>query len=200
MTCMGAFGPPKQPEPTKPPAPSALAVETAEIMLARGMLREPLPFEEGRHNKFNVVRYAGRAAVESAASLLESAFARVRAEERERCAKVAAPKWISVSEGFPGAECHVLAFVPGSGRGGSRRVRAYYAPARAVEAMDSVMDSVEDLCEYDEARDCYWLGEGWYESNEYEDTHWRVGDPVTHWMPLPEAPRTAAIRKGGDNE
>ena len=45
--------------------------------------------EEGRHNKFNVVRYAGRAAVESAASLLESAFAKVRAEERERCAEIA---------------------------------------------------------------------------------------------------------------
>jgi hypothetical protein len=29
---------------------------------------------------------------------------------------------------------------------------------------------------------------GWYETNEYEETHWAVSDPVTHWMKLPDPP------------
>jgi len=40
--------------------------------------------------------------------------------------------------------------------------------------------------EYSEEEDEYYLEEGWYEWNQYEETHWLIEKPVTHWMYLPE--------------
>jgi hypothetical protein len=57
-----------------------------------------------------------------------------------------------------------------------------YAAAKTLEAAD------DEDGEYDEERDAYFVKPGWYETNEYEEVHWAVHDPVTHWMPLPEPP------------
>ncbi len=59
---------------SKPPAPSALAVETAKEWIAYAGHRDVMATTE----EF----------VEDLSTRLESAFAQVRAEERERCAKV----------------------------------------------------------------------------------------------------------------
>ena len=49
--------------------------------------------------------------------------------------------------------------------------------------------SDEDMEDYQGQLDegGYWP-EGWYESNEHEETSWCVDETVTHWMPLPAPP------------
>ena len=52
------------------------------------------------------------------------------------------------------------------------------------------------ITEYDEENDCFWIPECWYEVNSVEDNgNWIIDSDydVTHWMPLPEAPKM----KGG---
>lgn len=90
--------------------------------------------------------------------------------------------WIPVSEKKPAAGRNVLAFYRND-FDMIRRVRAFYTPKNTIEA-----DSDEDGFEYDEKTDCYYLPEGWYESNEHEDCHWMIDNKVTFWMPLPEPP------------
>lgn len=93
--------------------------------------------------------------------------------------------WIKCSDQMPPANVPVIAFVQRERDGGkkwTRRIRAQFAPAKTLEAAD------EEDGEYDESRDAFFVKEGWYETNEYEEIHWRVDDPVTHWMRLPEPP------------
>lgn len=51
------------------------------------------------------------------------------------------------------------------------------------------------------ADDEAYLPEGWYESNEHEDTHWHVsGDfEITHWMPLPAPPSSNSAFMGAES-
>lgn len=62
--------------------------------------------------------------------------------------------------------------------------QSYLAAPRSMEATE------EDNCgAVEETDDGDFLRSGWYESNENDETSWGVSDPVTHWMPLPAAPR-----------
>ena len=93
-------------------------------------------------------------------------------------------EWKNAFEELPPPNVPVLAFIPAYGGGDkNRRIRAMYAPAKTLEVSDDA-----DGGEYDESTDTYYCEAGWYETNEYEDTHWSVGDRVTHWMPLPPPP------------
>lgn len=98
-------------------------------------------------------------------------------------------QWVSVADRLPETGKPVLAyFVNEFGKG--RRIRAFYAPKHAIE------QSVEsDWFDYDETSDVYWLPEGWYENNEFEETHWHVSGDVTHWMELPEGPNACDKRR-----
>lgn len=69
--------------------------------------------------------------------------------------------------------------------GKSRRLRAMFIERWTME---DEWGDWEDVTEYCEEKDKYFIMEGWYENNEYEDTHWKVGFEVTHWMSLPEPP------------
>lgn len=91
--------------------------------------------------------------------------------------------WIPVSTP-PETEVPVIAYVESafSNPKATRRVRAYYVPAKTSE------NYADDFCEYDEETDNYYLPEGWYECNEFEETHWKIDGNVTHWMPLPTPP------------
>lgn len=96
--------------------------------------------------------------------------------------------WIRVEDKMPEPGVPVLAYVVGdwlaSGKRWTRRIRAQYAAKGTLELSDSAWEDGD----YDEATDRIYAKPGWYEDNEYEETHWRVTDPVTHWMPLPDPP------------
>jgi len=93
-------------------------------------------------------------------------------------------KWISVEERLPESDVPVFAhFFDTAGR--AKTVRAIYAAPKSVQQWSDDYEA----CEYDEVADCYWLQEGWYETNEFEEVHWKVERPITHWRPLPEPPK-----------
>lgn len=94
-----------------------------------------------------------------------------------------AEQWVKCSDRMPESGQYVLAYLKNQ-LGKGRRIRAFYA-AKFTEESNGDWD---EFAEYDEERDKYYTPEGWYETNEYEETHWKVTDPVSHWMPLPEPP------------
>lgn len=96
--------------------------------------------------------------------------------------------WIKVSDGYPEPELPVIAFVQRAfgNPHNTRRIRAMWIPAFTSPADDN--DEYESG-EYDEATDEYYIREGWYEQNEFEEIHWKVSGEVTHWMNLPGPPR-----------
>ena len=92
--------------------------------------------------------------------------------------------WINIKDKLPLAGVMVIAY------GKSKYdkpiiIRAFYTPTFTIEECDD--DS--DWLDYDEVLDRYCLPGGWYESNEFEETHWKVDIKITHWMPLPEPPK-----------
>jgi hypothetical protein len=94
-------------------------------------------------------------------------------------------RWLTVSERMPEPGVPVLVYVQDESRPKwSRRLRASWSDGKSLEVSSEAVD--EGV--YDEENDCYWCPEGWYEENEYEETHWRVDHEVTHWMPLPDPP------------
>jgi len=60
-------------------------------------------------------------------------------------------------------------------------LRAYW-----IAKFTEINSEYEGAQDYSEEKDEYYCPEGWYESNEYEDTNWRVTGTVLAWMPLPE--------------
>ena len=91
-------------------------------------------------------------------------------------------EWISAKESMPNHLNPVIVF--GLNRYGvPRKLRAFYAPKCTVSD-----DNENEAAEYCEEKDEYCLQEGWYEENEFEDTHWMIEFEITHWMPLPEDP------------
>lgn len=49
-------------------------------------------------------------------------------------------------------------------------------------------DDEYEAGEYCEEKDEYFVREGWYEFNQYEEVHWAVGEEVTHWAEIPLPP------------
>ena len=99
-------------------------------------------------------------------------------------------EWIAVKERLPESGVPVIVFVVRFSdydqKRITRRLRAEYAAPKTLELGDDQEPFGGDC--YDEATDTYYCPEGWYESNEMEETHWCIDGQVTHWMPLPEPP------------
>ena len=95
-------------------------------------------------------------------------------------------EWNKVTDSYPEPELPVIAFVQQAfGKPhNTRRIRAIWIPKFACVAEDDY-----DEPEYSEEHDEFYVPEGWYEQNEFEDMHWRVDGDVTHWMNLPGPPR-----------
>ena len=93
--------------------------------------------------------------------------------------------WTSIKDAMPKSGVTVLACYKNS-LGNLRRIRAAWTAAKTVES-----NSDDEFFEYDEATDCYYAPEGWYECidnwDEYSSVMVSEGE-VTHWMPLPLAP------------
>jgi hypothetical protein len=94
--------------------------------------------------------------------------------------------WVPVAERLPKPGQYVLAVFRYS-TGKQVVIRAMHAPPKTLSEED-YGEFVTEGAEYDEATDTTYWQEGWYECNDNEETHWRVNEEVTHWMPLPSVP------------
>lgn len=123
-------------------------------------------------------------AVRAAENLVRAVFAeRLDAADQDK-RPVYFGLWYDPAESIPKSGVPVIALVINR-LGNTRRIRACYAAPNTLELSPEAED---DGGTYDEEKDKYYCSEGWYEMNEYEDTHWKISDPVVAWTDLPELP------------
>ena len=123
---------------------------------------------------------------ETAVSLLVDAM---NALEGPQPAPIESAVWVACAERMPASGAPVLACYTNSA-GKVRRIRAEWVAAKTIES-----DTDSEISEYDEATDCYYDPQGWYEKidnwGEYSSVAVVEGE-ITHWMALPAAPQPAA--------
>ena len=107
----------------------------------------------------------------------------------------AASQWHRVEEGLPDDEVPVLAMLHNTyGRNVVLKLCHIGHHKRTTEEYG--WQEYEGETEYDEENDCFWIPEGWWESNYHEDNlNWEIDETdgtITHWMPLPEPPKEDA--------
>jgi hypothetical protein len=97
--------------------------------------------------------------------------------------------WISVKDRLPEHGRKVLASFPN--KLGKRRLIVAYHTERWKEEIHPWQDDEYETSEYCEAKDEYYLLEGWYECIENWPEYTSVvvcEGEITHWMPLPDPP------------
>lgn len=114
----------------------------------------------------------------------------------ERCSHMsfiagyeAAQRWIPVEREKPKANTIVL-IIAITETGKRYRTVAYFIPTKTVLADDFLESGYysEDLQEYDDELDEYWVKEGWFEYQTVAEIHWHISDKITHWLPIPKLP------------
>lgn len=114
----------------------------------------------------------------------------------ERCSHMsfiagyeAAQSWIPVEREKPKANTIVL-IIAITETGKRYRTVAYFIPTKTVLADDFLESGYnsEDLQEYDDELDEYWVKEGWFEYQTVAEIHWHISDKITHWLPIPKLP------------
>ena len=121
------------------------------------------------------------AAIESTAIVIKSVVGSESEFVKEvPIADLLPDEWISVEDRLPESERYVIAYGKNS-YGNGRTIRAFYAEKFTVEQSDD-----DEWTDYDEKSDEFYLPKGWYECNEFDEVHYHVDFPITHWMPLPE--------------
>lgn len=103
-----------------------------------------------------------------------------------------ASPWHRVEDGLPDDEVPVLAMLHNTyGRNVVLKLCHIGHHKRTTEEYG--WQEYEGETEYDEENDCFWIPEGWWESNYHEDNlNWEINETdgaITHWMPLPEPPK-----------
>lgn len=91
--------------------------------------------------------------------------------------------WTHVADGMPKAGVPILAAFRYRSTGKTQVIRAQWADRYTLLAAEDDLD-----CDYSEELDEFYVHPGWYETNEFDETHWKVAEEITHWMPLPRHP------------
>lgn len=99
-------------------------------------------------------------------------------------------QWIPCSERLPEPGVTVLIHQQTGYKDNTVTVIGRYV-SRLTEPHYWGSDGADDWLEYDEEKDEYFCPEGWYENqhNWGEYSSLFISQPVTHWMPLPAAPK-----------
>lgn len=103
--------------------------------------------------------------------------------------------WTGVEERLPDAEQEVRVLCKASWNSCYRyQCQAFYEPKGMLREKSNYGWDYECCSEYSEEDDDYFVNPGWYERIHNWDDYSAVGiaDEVTHWMPLPEAPKEEA--------
>lgn len=90
--------------------------------------------------------------------------------------------WIPVTDRLPESGKPVLVAC------GKKVIRSAHAGKFALAEDDWGYFNDGEGSDYNEANDTTYWPEGWYEWNEWEETHWQLDTEPTYWMPLPKAP------------
>ena len=98
--------------------------------------------------------------------------------------------WVPVSERMPPTGRPVLAAYRNE-LGMGRRVRATWEDG-----------ATECCCEgecgaRDDEGESHLIPEGWYESCDQAEEHYRIHELVTHWMPMPDGPKPLQVAEQG---
>lgn len=120
---------------------------------------------------------------------LSDKIATARAQEAEGEVERLKARWLSVDGQMPVSGRKVIAYYENV-NGKPRRIMAFYAAQFDIESSE---ENQEGFYEYSEANDQYFLCEGWYENNEFDEINWHVDGEVTHWQPLPEPPAAETV-------
>ena len=91
-------------------------------------------------------------------------------------------RWVAVTERLPRDEQEIILCT-----NDKEVFRAVYVRKYQISEEEIRFDGYTDS---DEFGNRYWP-EGWYEWNDCEETHWKLDNDITHWMPLPDVPKEA---------
>ena len=100
-------------------------------------------------------------------------------------------EWIDVANELPKSGAPVLVACR------TKVLRAVHAGKFALDEENWGWFNDGDGGDYNEADDTTYWPEGWYEWNEFEETHWALDVEPTHWMPLPAPPSNVADKRHG---
>ena len=103
-----------------------------------------------------------------------------------------ASPWHRVEERLPDDEVPVLAVLHNT-YGRDVVLKLFHIGHHKRTTEEYGWQEYEGETEYDEENDCFWIPEGWWESNYHEDNlNWEIDETdgtITHWMPIPEPPK-----------
>ena len=91
--------------------------------------------------------------------------------------------WISPQQVLPITGKRVVVIVKLNGKTLWTTIAEYIHP-KTILSEDFFDEACEGDDEYDEEKDCYWVKEGWYESNLYSENNWCITDEVMWWAEI----------------